>query len=69
MELATAIDQHWPRRRSRRLPPPTAAVCSLLSCACSEECDVLAASIYVNPTQFSKNEDFGVYPRSEVRGC
>lgn len=30
-----------------------------------ENCDVVVTSIYVNPTQFSENEDFGVYPRSE----
>lgn len=28
---------------------------------------MVVASIYVNPTQFSVNEDFGVYPRSMVR--
>ena len=33
-----------------------------------EQCDVVVASIYVNPTQFSKNEDFGVYPRSQASG-
>ncbi|KAF5839373.1 hypothetical protein DUNSADRAFT_944 [Dunaliella salina] len=30
-------------------------------------CDVVVASVYVNPTQFSANEDFDLYPR-EVEG-
>ncbi|KAL4531311.1 hypothetical protein Ndes2437A_g08649 [Nannochloris sp. 'desiccata'] len=33
--------------------------------AAKEKCDLVIASIYVNPTQFSKDEDFGVYPRSQ----
>ncbi|EFN50593.1 hypothetical protein CHLNCDRAFT_28947 [Chlorella variabilis] len=30
--------------------------------AARERCDVVVASIYVNPTQFSRNEDFGLAP-------
>jgi pantoate--beta-alanine ligase len=41
---------------------------SLIHAACAEN-DVVAASIFVNPTQFGPNEDYSRYPRTFGADC
>src|SRR5580704_9529121 len=40
-----------------------------LARAAKAECDIVAVSIFVNPTQFGPNEDFAKYPRTFDEDC
>jgi pantoate--beta-alanine ligase len=37
--------------------------------AAKQQCDIVAATIFVNPTQFGPNEDFARYPRTFDADC
>ncbi|HTZ71733.1 MAG TPA: pantoate--beta-alanine ligase [Acetobacteraceae bacterium] len=69
-ELAEAVSALRARRGALALVPTMGALhdghMSLLGCA-RQAAPVVAASIFVNPTQFGPNEDFARYPREEAR--
>ena len=71
-EMRTACRAVRQRGQSLGLVPTMGALHAghiALVRAARAQCDVVAASIFVNPTQFGPNEDFAKYPRTFEQDC